>query len=404
MFPTLGLLLSVRCPDISVGGAGCLRSPCLFSHTLRADVPATATASSIKRDIANSVDRDDDADDVRAPKRHRSLFTNGQPASPTLSSSAVNSVSPFRTSVGAAASSSSSGPLVSRTAAASSSTRRLGPLKSGSDAYVKSLLQARERQSAHGAPSTSKKAFAATVNGTSHTKSVPLASSSKGKGREVAGNPLANTHSSQVVTSAEPPRVAATAIKTYVPLMTRNGMLKSIHKEYLQLYGGLQPRVRALNLASQHALAEEAAVYTKNNQHSYRNAGISVIARLKRRDPVLTISDAGTLAEVDSRALATTAASNTADVVANLQKLTLTRQQMISHGFIVDMPSDVGSSQRTCEGETKTCARCKNSYIVRSHLTSTERQSCNYHWGRITAPGELVIARLLRSDTDSRFS
>jgi len=66
-------------------------------------------------------------------------------------------------------------------------------------------------------------------------------------------------------------------------------MLKSLYNHFVVLYHKILPTNPTI--ASEHSLRQEQEVYEKSNKLSYRNAVISSIASLKRRDIPQSIGD-----------------------------------------------------------------------------------------------------------------
>jgi hypothetical protein len=111
-------------------------------------------------------------------------------------------------------------------------------------------------------PKPSSSAYTSTTN---HTSSV------KGKERAVGINEGASTSRSApasvsaFTSSVGPPRLPLNIPASYFPVATRNAMIKNIYHEFIRLYEHFAPKQRH-DLATEHALSQEATIYGKNNK------------------------------------------------------------------------------------------------------------------------------------------
>lgn len=373
MFPTLGLLSSVRCPDMLNGSVACKRVPCLFSHSIAPPIAARVFPSITDSDNGKrAASFASTADTTRPVKKVRSLF-----AGSASSSQSVKTEHHTRAND-----------------EASTSTKPVGPLRT-----TQSLPLTKSRFEITGSGKVIKHAIPtarmfgqATTSGTSHAAG-KLASASSSKGKEPAtSRPI----SSNVPISAEPPKLSVSPTNPHTPLATRNAMIRNMHKEFMTIYVQLSPRGAALRLAAQHALAQEAAMYSKNNKHSYRNACIAITARLKKRPPASSVNDTGTMEEYDARIKENEERLRTHLSLDRARLLTLDKDAMVKHDYITTVPSASGGNIPTEEGGVKKCDRCGTEFVVHGNLTTAENNACRHHWGRLEPPskGEIHLYRV----------
>ena len=309
MFSTLGLFSSVRCPELSSSNpsGACKRKPCLFSHTVppasrlggRVASTASTTSSALKRTLPEG----QSATQATAPAAHteasngthkrpkleqssnapgtsasgvaRSAFElfSRDPAADGASGNGSEDVKPrrinrngepsasVRAQVTPTAQPSTSAPTVA-------STTRTVPLKGAGSLRKPGFQIERNGRVVRTGPKTS--------FGTPTAPAGASTSALKGKGRAVnlpnsAGiNGSSPSASSPLSTSSNgpigPPRLPIDTKNTYFPIATRNAMIKAMHQEFVTLYEGLSPRAKALSMASAHSLAQELALYSKNNK------------------------------------------------------------------------------------------------------------------------------------------
>lgn len=207
---------------------------------------------------------------------------------------------------------------------------------------------------------------------------------------------------------------------SYFPVATRNAMMKNIYHEFIRLYENFGGKDRHA-LASEHTLAQEGLIYSKNNkvipphvivwplmncaklfisldiskmQFSYRTATIAIIARLKKRSPAEGVEETGTMEDYDKYLKDQADAEKTRLTVQKAQKLTMDREVMIAHDYVVDVPAEPGGSMPTEEGGFKKCERCAADYIVHGNMSDAEKVACIHHWGRLEKLGEhLALSR-----------
>lgn len=180
----------------------------------------------------------------------------------------------------------------------------------------------------------------------------------------------------------------------------------------------------AQRLAHDHALAQELEVFKSANKFSYRNACVTTVVGIKKRD-VEALRKASTSAaraakdaeghgagspERAAKAIldACTETGTNAQVgtkraaAVGRAKGRLTRARLANAGFLcpkgdlekwgymVDIPQEwgPGGTKVSSVGETKKCDRCSKLFIVGGELDDDgtrkgqEPYACRYHWGR----------------------
>jgi RNA exonuclease 1 len=175
-------------------------------------------------------------------------------------------------------------------------------------------------------------------------------------------------------------------------------MLKSLYDHFAVLYRKILPTNPTI--ASEHSLRQEQEVYDKSNKLTYRNvwraftrtakyfinyipqAVISSIASLKRRDVPQSIGDptVGTVGDLAARLEAKNALQSLRPTPSHLQPYLLSRDDMVTWGYVVDIPDGPGGNKPSEEGGVMKCERCKQPKQVRR---MEEAEECVYHWGRL---------------------
>ena len=253
MFPTLGLFASVRCPDLSISGGGlgvCKRNPCLFSHV----APPPRLLAITKRPASSSASSS--RDDAKAGQERPSKLRKAGPD--TAPSAASNERTSLFQSVPDDPEDTGSGPV------ASSSTIPVGRLRNTT--FKKPAIAITRNGQVIKKQILPVQKLASSAYTMSHTPQMPTSTlSSKGK-EKVMDSKAGRLPASTPKNSSEPPRIQVMTHKSYFPLAMRNTMLRSIYHEFLNVYAVITPRTVAAELASDHALAQEEAIYTKNNK------------------------------------------------------------------------------------------------------------------------------------------
>ena len=175
-------------------------------------------------------------------------------------------------------------------------------------------------------------------------------------------------------------------------------MLKSLYDHFVVLYHKILPTNPTI--ASEHSLRQEQEVYAKSNKLTYRNvwhafvetrrylinsisqAVISSIASLKRRDVPQSVGDptVGTEGDLAARIEAKKSLQSLRLTTSHLQSYLLSREDMITWGYVVDVPEGPGGDKPSEEGGVMKCERCKQPKQVRR---MEEAEECVYHWGRL---------------------
>ena len=111
-------------------------------------------------------------------------------------------------------------------------------------------------------------------------------------------------------------------------------------------------------------------------------AVISSIASLKKRDAPQCIGDptVGTEGDLAARAEAKQAIQSLRLTASHLQPYILSKEEMPTWGYVVDIPDGPGGDKPSEEGGVMKCERCKQPKQVRR---MEEAEECVYHWGRL---------------------
>ncbi|KAF7301748.1 Exonuclease domain-containing protein [Mycena indigotica] len=176
-----------------------------------------------------------------------------------------------------------------------------------------------------------------------------------------------------------PPVLRINAAASFVPLPVRQALLKTLYDHFVVLYDDI-PGI-STSLASEHALRQEQEIYDKSNKQSYRVAIIQCCAAIKRRPtPDSTShSSVGTEAEVLARAEAQKTRKSLRLTRNHLEHLILSRAELETWGFIVEIPFGIGGDKPSIENELSTCDRCRKAVLVKRR---EEAEECIYHWGK----------------------
>ncbi|KAH7914206.1 ribonuclease H-like protein [Hygrophoropsis aurantiaca] len=180
-------------------------------------------------------------------------------------------------------------------------------------------------------------------------------------------------------TSTGVPILRINAAQSQVALPVRQAMVKSLHDHFLVLYEAVLPENPTL--ASEHALRQEEEVYKKANKLTYRNAVISSIASLKRRETPTSIShpSVGTEDDITARAESRKKLDALRLTQSVLQPLMLSLADMQKWGYIIDIPEGIGGNEPHAQGKVMQCDRCGQAYMVSS---CPEKDECTFHWGK----------------------
>ena len=111
-------------------------------------------------------------------------------------------------------------------------------------------------------------------------------------------------------------------------------------------------------------------------------AVISSIASLKRRDVPQSAGDptVGTDGDLAARIEAKKSLQSLRLTTSHLKPYLLSREDMVTWGYVVDIPEGPGGDKPSEEGGVMKCERCKQPKQVRR---MEEAEECVYHWGRL---------------------
>jgi len=275
MFPTLGLFAAVRCPELSASNPGgpCKRNPCIFSHTAPPPRATAITSTSASGSTSTSNKRSNgavihgsngsngaaqDGSDIRpkkvqkqssssdiAAKRTSSLFTQDEDDGDAKAAKTVT--------------------RTQQPANIAAGTSRIGaPRAMGGSRTAAMVITGSGKVIRRGpAPALQPQASPST---TYHHTSAPT---TKGKERATSSDQRGGSSRpapvSAFTSSAGPPRLPLNTPASYFPVATRNAMIKNMYPEFIRLYENFAPKQRH-DLATEHALSQEAIIYSKNNK------------------------------------------------------------------------------------------------------------------------------------------
>ncbi|GAA5961196.1 hypothetical protein JCM3765_001261 [Sporobolomyces pararoseus] len=181
-----------------------------------------------------------------------------------------------------------------------------------------------------------------------------------------------------------PPRIGMDKGAAHTPLVTRQKMLTAFHTQFVELYTpGILPTSKRYSLASQHALAQEATLYSKSNKMTYRNSCISCLARLKKRPSASKMIDTGTMEEYDSKVKEREEKEKGKLTRDRVEGFVHDEETLKKFGYLLEVPEGEGGVIPNEVGQTKSCDRCKSEFVVKNDLSQTERQACAYHYGKM---------------------
>lgn len=168
--------------------------------------------------------------------------------------------------------------------------------------------------------------------------------------------------------------------------MDRRKGLERLFDEYKRVYGDVLPL--NLDLAADHALAEEASISFGTTTASYSSAIRSACMSIRAREPPDTPSSrfCGTIAEVKTRTRRWEEEQKSKLTRSKVKKYLMSKEQMEMFGYIYASPPGEGSTHTTCLGERKMCDRCGSDFTVRGpqEQRADPHPPCVYHWGKAT--------------------
>lgn len=139
---------------------------------------------------------------------------------------------------------------------------------------------------------------------------------------------------------------------------------------FVELYTpGILPTSKRYSLASQHALAQEATLYSKSNKMTYRNSCISCLARLKKRPPASKLNDTGTMEEYDSKVKEREEKEKGKLTRDRVEGFVHDEETLKRYGYLLKVPNGEGGDIPNEVGQTKSCDRCKLEFVVKNDLS-----------------------------------
>ena len=107
---------------------------------------------------------------------------------------------------------------------------------------------------------------------------------------------------------------------------------------------------------------------------------MNAILSLKRRPPppFAKHESVGTEAECQARANARKLAKVEA---RHLEGALLTREQMVTWGYILEVPNGSGGDRPSAEGDEMICERCTQRFAV-TPIGQGKDEACSFHWAR----------------------
>ncbi|KAF7292400.1 Exonuclease domain-containing protein [Mycena chlorophos] len=178
--------------------------------------------------------------------------------------------------------------------------------------------------------------------------------------------------------SSGPPVLRVIGAQSAVPVPVRSALLKTLYEHFMVLYDDI-PNYE--ELASEHALRQELEIYEKSNRYTYRNAVIACCASIKRRPNPTSVShpSVGTEAEIAAREEALKTRKALRLTRSHLEPLVLSRDDLKTWGFVVDIPSGAGGDEPSIENKISQCERCGKAVPVKR---MEDADKCVYHWGK----------------------
>ncbi|GAA5858116.1 hypothetical protein JCM1840_001049 [Sporobolomyces johnsonii] len=276
-------------------------------------------------------------------------------------------------------------PPPATSAASASSTAAISSLKrpapaSSTDSSAPTKAP-RVAQSSAGARVAVKGASTATVKAAAAT-----ASGGRAAGRT---QPAALAASSSKLTldvdaNTGPPRLPMAKGAAHTPTVTRQKMLNALHTQFVEIYTpGVLPTSLRYTLASQHALKQEQTLYTRSTKATYRNACISALARLKKRSPARSADDAGTIEDEAERSTKQAEEKEGRLTRERVEQFVHNDETLAKFGYVLEVPDGLGGDKVTEVGSVRKCDRCGKEFTVKGELNETDRQACQYHYGRM---------------------
>lgn len=147
---------------------------------------------------------------------------------------------------------------------------------------------------------------------------------------------------------------------------------------FLLMYSPLNDKVRARELAAIHAKEQEMTLHARSTKLTYRNSVISALARLKKRPPIVSEEDTGTLETDIQRQKSRQDREKGLISRARISRYVAPRETLSAYQYILDVPLGIGGDAPTEEGKVKKCERCPVEFIVTGNLAQASESSFVY--------------------------
>lgn len=179
--------------------------------------------------------------------------------------------------------------------------------------------------------------------------------------------------------------------QTNVPVRDRQAVLKLIFDVFTKIYAPIS-HIDG-QLAGKHALAQEEEGYQKSGGKGYKNVMSNILVALKKRPLAPSTLNVKTIAHHPSLGTQSTYLAAQASLLAAasspltpeaIQPFVLSLDDLNKWGYLTSIPSTIGNSHPTSEGEESFCSRCDQSFTVPvGGLDGIEiLQKCWFHHGR----------------------
>ncbi|GAA5882690.1 hypothetical protein JCM16303_006546 [Sporobolomyces ruberrimus] len=206
----------------------------------------------------------------------------------------------------------------------------------------------------------------------------------KTQGSSVAGSSKSTGPAVEANINTGPPRVSTAKGAAHTPLVTRQKMLNAIHAQFVELYTpGILPTSHRYSLASKHASEQESTIYLKSTKMTYRNACISLLARLKKRPPASRSEDTGTMESFESTLKERQEKEKGELKKERVEGFVHDEETLRKFGYLLEVPEGEGGDIPNEVGQKRVCDRCKGEFVVKNELTHADRQACSYHYGKM---------------------
>ncbi|KAG0147741.1 hypothetical protein CROQUDRAFT_655733 [Cronartium quercuum f. sp. fusiforme G11] len=220
-----------------------------------------------------------------------------------------------------------------------------------------------------------------------------------------SGSSSRSKHSTSIASSSvgalapdaplSPPRIQVNkATTSHTPIAVRQKLLDTLYAAFLSLYAALPQRVQ-LGAAHRDALRQEAECMKTTSRLTYRNAIISMVARLRKRAPAPSGREGelyftGTLAEFDERQVALAKLTSGVQTAwmepIRFEKFLLTPEKMVELDYVVEPPENENEEESgiraDASGTEQMCERCRMPFGVSKIRLPGDEEECSFHWGK----------------------